>query len=142
MPSAAWRPIRTIGWIARALRGEVEDALEEAAGVAGPRRALADSGMPSGTSTMPSAVSSPARGSSRAAPSRISSSAVAGLATGMRIRAGQRRPAASRRRPGRFGGVDGGPPALDEVRLEQLELAGLALDAILGLLGRRCRGSR
>ena len=27
-------------------------------------------------------------------------------------------------------------PALDEVRLEQLELAGLALDALLRLLGR------
>ena len=27
-------------------------------------------------------------------------------------------------------------PALDEVRLEQLELAGLALDALLGLVGR------
>ena len=72
----------------RALGREVEDALEEPAGVAGARRALADSGMPSGTSTMPSAVSSPARGSSRSAPSRISSSAVAGFATGMRIRAG------------------------------------------------------
>ena len=35
-----------------------------------------------------------------------------------------------------------GLPALDEVRLEQLELAGLALDALLGLLGRRrCRFS-
>ena len=93
---------------------------------------------------MPSAVSSPARGSSRSAPSRISSSAVAGLATGMRIRAGS----------GARGGVIGAAPrgsavarplrpaasgrlpALDEVRLQQLELAGLALDAVLGLLGR------
>ena len=40
---------------------------------------------------MPRAASSPARSSSIAAPSRISSSAVAGLATGIRIRAGQRR---------------------------------------------------
>ena len=87
IPSAAWRPIRTIGWIAvpsgaksstrwrrrRAWRARVAPSL---------------SGIPSGTSTIPSAVSSPARGSSRSAPSRISSSAVAGFATGMRIRAG------------------------------------------------------
>ena len=98
---------------------------------------------------MPSAVSSPARGSSSAAPSRISSSAVAGLATGMRIRAGSGPRAAAligavaaavaaavvgRARPVV---ADGGLPALDEVRLEQLELAGLALDPVLGLLGRQ-----
>ena len=47
----------------------------------------------------PSADSSPARGSSIAAPSRISSSAVPGFATGMRIRAGQRRPGAHPRLP-------------------------------------------
>ena len=34
------------------------------------------------------------------------------------------------------GAVGGAVPALDEVRLEQLELAGLALDALLGLVGR------
>ena len=48
--------------------------------------------MPSGTSTMPSAVSSPVRGSSSDAPIRISSSAVSGLATGIRIRAGSGSP--------------------------------------------------
>ena len=35
-----------------------------------------------------------------------------------------------------LGGGGSPRPALDEVRLEQLELAGLALDALLGLLGR------
>ncbi len=40
IPSAACRPIRTIGWILRALGDEVEDALEQSAGVARPRGAL------------------------------------------------------------------------------------------------------
>ena len=72
----------------RSLGSEVEDPLEEAAGVARSRRALRTAACPRAPRRCPSAVSSPARGSSRSAPSRISSSAVAGLATGMRIRAG------------------------------------------------------
>ena len=78
----------------------------------------------------PSASSSPARGSSSAAPIRISSSAVPGLATGIRIRAGS----GARSSPGPVGRQLG--PALDEVRLEQLELARLPLHALLGLVGR------
>ena len=40
IPSAACRPIRTIGWIVVPSGRVVEDALEEAAGVAGAGRAL------------------------------------------------------------------------------------------------------
>ena len=40
MPSAAWRPMRTIGWIVVPVRRVVEDALEQPPGVAGARRAL------------------------------------------------------------------------------------------------------
>ena len=40
MPSAACRPIRTIGWIVVPSGREVEDPLEEPPGVAGPGRAL------------------------------------------------------------------------------------------------------
>src|SRR5690349_13470008 len=92
--------------------------------------------MPSGTSTMPSAVSSPLRGSSRSAPRRTSSSAVAGFATGMTIRAGRtgsvtmRRSAGAPNRSRRI-------PSIEQVRLEALERARLALDAVLGALGRQ-----
>ena len=68
---------------------------------------------------------------------RISSSAVSGFATGMRIRDGSGSPAIRRRprrRPGRAVGLGvERAPALDEVRLEQLELARLALHALLGV---------
>ena len=81
-----------------------------------------------------------------AAPIRTSSWAVSGLATGMRIRDGS-----GVRVIGRFRTASGRPrwprargrppwrrlpawPALDQIRLEQLELAGLPLDVLLGLL--------
>src|SRR6185503_12059195 len=92
------------------------------------RVAPSDSGMPSGTSTMPSAVSSPPCGSSRSAPRRISSSAVEGFATGMTIRAGSGRGVTIAR--SRLA------PALEQVRLQPLELARLPLDAVLRPIGR------
>ena len=94
--------------------------------------------MPSGTSTMPERRQLARRASSIAAPRRISSSAVSGLATGMRMRAGS---GAGAHRPA-DSGRDGLFQRVDEVGLEQLELAGLALDALLGLLGRHAAGSR
>ena len=83
----------------------------------------------------PSAVSSPVRGSISEAPIRISSSAVSGFATGIRIRDGS---GCARPRGGSavVARVHRGPPAVDEVGLEQLELARLALDPLLGV-GRR-----
>ena len=103
--------------------------------------------MPSGTSTMPRAEISPARRSSIAAPSRISSSAVIGLATGMRMRAGSGpaiaftwRPRAWQSRPSRRGPPPLARcrvvPAAHQVRLQQLERASLSLDAFLGLRRR------
>ena len=48
IPSAACRPMRTIGWMARALGGVVEHLLEETAGVPGAGRALATAASPRG----------------------------------------------------------------------------------------------
>ena len=87
IPSAAWRPIRTIGWIV-VPSGAKSSTRWSRRRAWRARVAPSDSGMPSGTSTMPSAVSSPARRSRSDAPRRTSSSAVSGFATGIRIRAG------------------------------------------------------
>src|SRR5512146_2708549 len=142
MPSAAWRPMRTIGWIGvpcgTKSRTRCSRRRAWRARVAPSERAI-----PSGTSTMPSAVSSPPRGSRRSAPRRTSSSAVAGLATGMTTRIGS---GSLMTWDSRYAGArvaravrPAGPsvPALEEVGLQALELTGLALDALLRPLRRQ-----
>ena len=95
--------------------------------------------MPSGTSTMPSAEISPARAVEHRGPEPDQ------LLGGHRVGDRDEDPGGERRL-GVTGGLDVAagrparpparrslPPAVDEVRLQQLELARLALDAFLGL---------
>ncbi len=144
MPSAARRPMRTT--VRRSAPAGANSSTRcSSRRACRARVAPSDSGMPSGTSTIDSAVSEPP-GASSAAPMRTRSAAVRGLASGMRI-ARQRR-ARAHRRGDALPSVGGGAlapataasPALDELRLGQLEGACLALHERLGLLGGHLAG--
>ena len=119
--------MRTIGWIVVPSGGEVEDLLEEAAGVPRARRALGQRHALGDLDDAERRELAGARVEQRGAePDQL---------------LGRRRVCDGDEDP--RGAATWGSraalhriPALDEVRLEELELARLALDPILGLLGR------
>ena len=135
MPSAACRPMRTIGWIVVPVGRVVEHALEQASGVPGAGRALGQ-GHALGDLDDPErrqlAVAWVEHGG--AEPDQLLG----------RRGVGDRDEDPAGSGDFDFTSVAGARlvPAVDEVRLEQLELARLALDAVLGLVGRDVRGSR
>ena len=116
----------------RPVRGVVEDALEQPARVAGPRRALGQ--------RHPLGDLDDAERRQLARPLVEHGRAEADqLLGGHRVGDRDEDPGGERRLGGhQAGSVVGGCglPAADEVWLQQLELARLALDALLGLLGR------
>ena len=109
----------------RAVGRVVEDALEESPGVAGARRAL-------GQRHALGDLDDPERGQLAGPPVEHRGAEADELLGGHRVGDRDQDPGGE----GRLGGHQVGlAPALDEVRLQQLELARLALDALLGLLG-------
>ena len=117
----------------RALGREVEDALEEPAGVAGARRALGERhALGHLDDAERGQLAGPRVEQVGAEPDQ--------LLRRRRVRDRDEDPGGQRRdgsvTPAPSARPRRGLPALDEVRLEQLELAGLALDALLGLVGR------
>ncbi len=127
MPSAARRPMRTT--VRRSTPSGANSSTRCSRRRAWRARvAPSESGTPSGTSTMESAVSVPPSRRS-AAPMRTRSAAVRGLASGMRMRPGS----------GRSRSLDAGRPASAPTKLGlgQLEGARLALHEGLGLVRRQ-----
>ena len=132
IPSAACRPMRTIGWMVVPVGRVVEHPLEQPPGLAGPRRAL---GQRHPLRDLDDAqrrqLAGPRVEHRRADADQL----LGGARVGDRdedARAGQRAHARAHAATSASARV----PALDEVRLEQLELAGLALDPLLRLVGR------
>ena len=123
----------------RPVRGVVEDALEEPPGVAGAGRALGQR-HPLGD------LDDPERGQLAGALVEHRGAEPDQLLRRHRVGDRDEDPRGERRLGGHRPGPDGRPvpgppglrlvPAAHEVRLQQLELARLALDALLGLLGR------
>ena len=132
MPSAAWRPMRTIGWIVVPVRRVVEHLLEQSPGVPGAGRAL---GQRHALGDLDDA-----QRRQRARP-RIEHGGPEPDQLLGRARVGDRDedPCRERRARAHRDGATaslGGVPLVHEIRLEQLELARLTLDAILGLVRR------